>query len=57
MATNAPTRVKKLINDVDDIVPESLAGLAEAHPDIVKIDAARTSVLRAGGPTARQGRR
>ena len=25
MATNAPTRVKKLFNDVEDIVPESLA--------------------------------
>src|SRR5712672_826112 len=50
MATNAPTRVKKLYNDLDDIVPESLAGLAEAHPDIVKIDTAQNLVLRAGGP-------
>jgi dihydroxyacetone kinase-like protein len=50
MATNAPTRVKKLYNDIDDIVPESLAGLAEAHPDIVKIDTALNLVLRAGGP-------
>jgi dihydroxyacetone kinase-like protein len=50
MATNAPTRVKKLYNDIDDIVPESLAGLAEAHPDIVKIDPAQNLVLRAGGP-------
>ena len=43
MATNAPTRVKKLINNVDDLVPESLAGLGAAHPDLVKIDAAKTS--------------
>src|SRR6188474_2418882 len=50
MATNAPTRVKKLINDVDDIVPESLAGLQAAHPDIVKVDATNNLVLRAGGP-------
>ena len=50
MATNAPTRVKKLFNKVEDIVPESLAGLAAAHPDIVKIDAANNVVLRAGGP-------
>jgi len=50
MATNAPTRVKKLFNDVDDIVPESLAGLAAAHPDIVKIDTTNNVVLRAGGP-------
>ena len=51
MATNAPTRVKKLFNKVEDIVPESLAGLAAAHPDIVTIDAANNVVLRAGGPT------
>jgi dihydroxyacetone kinase-like protein len=51
MATTAPTRVKKLFNRVEDIVPESLAGLAAAHPDIVAIDAANNVVLRAGGPT------
>jgi phosphoenolpyruvate---glycerone phosphotransferase subunit DhaK len=51
MATNAPARaMKKLLNNVDDIVPESLAGLGAAHPDIVKIDAANNIVLRAGGP-------
>jgi dihydroxyacetone kinase-like protein len=50
MATNAPSRVKKLINDVEDIVPESLAGLAAAHPDLVKIDTAQNLVLRKGGP-------
>jgi len=50
MATNAPARVKKLFNDVEDIVPESLAGLGAAHPDVVKIDAANNVVLRAGGP-------
>jgi dihydroxyacetone kinase-like protein len=50
MATTAPSRVKKLINQVDNIVPESLAGLAAAHPDLVKVDAANNVVLRAGGP-------
>jgi dihydroxyacetone kinase-like protein len=50
MATAAPSRVKKLINQVDNIVPESLAGLAAAHPNLVKIDAANNVVLRAGGP-------
>jgi dihydroxyacetone kinase-like protein len=50
MATNAPTRVKKLFNNVEDIVPESLAGLAAAHPDIVRIDTKNNVVLRAGGP-------
>ena len=53
MAATAPAHtMKKLINAVDDIVPESLAGLGAAHPDIVKIDAANNVVLRAGGPKA-----
>jgi dihydroxyacetone kinase-like protein len=51
MAANAPSRMKKLINSVEDLVPESLAGLAAAHPDLVKIDSANNVVLRAGGPT------
>jgi dihydroxyacetone kinase-like protein len=42
--------VKKLINAVDDIVPESLAGLQAAHPDLVKVDLTQNLVLRAGGP-------
>src|SRR6188472_762727 len=50
MATAAPTRVKKLINRVEDIVPESLAGLGAAHPDLVRIDASNNLILRAGGP-------
>ena len=50
MATEAPTRVKKLINAVDDIVPESLRGLAAAHPEQVKVDLTNNLVLRAGGP-------
>ena len=50
MAANAPSHtMKKLINKVDDLVPESLAGLGAAHPDLVKIDAANNVVLRAGG--------
>jgi dihydroxyacetone kinase-like protein len=53
MAANAPSHtMKKLINKVDDLVPESLAGLQAAHPDLVKIDTAQNVVLRAGGPTA-----
>ena len=50
MATNAPSRVKKLINDVEQIVPESLSGLEAAHPDIVKVDLSQNLVLRRGGP-------
>src|SRR6202795_4723980 len=50
MATHAPTKMKKIVNDVATLVPESLAGLGRAHPDVVKIDAANLVVLRAGGP-------
>jgi dihydroxyacetone kinase-like protein len=51
MAANAPTHaMKKLLNKVEDLVPESLAGLGAAHADIVKIDLANKLVLRAGGP-------
>jgi dihydroxyacetone kinase-like protein len=53
MAATAPSHtMKKLINGIDDIVPESLAGLGAAHPDIVRIDAENKVVLRAGGPKA-----
>src|SRR3989475_7568985 len=48
MVTTA-TAMKKLLNRVEDIVPESWAGLARAHPDVVKIDTANNVVLRAGG--------
>jgi phosphoenolpyruvate---glycerone phosphotransferase subunit DhaK len=50
MTTPTVARVKKLINRVDDVVPESLAGLGAAHPKLVKIDAENRVVLRAGGP-------
>jgi hypothetical protein len=43
MTTPAVARVKKLINRVEDLVPESLAGLGAAHPDLVKIDATNRS--------------
>jgi dihydroxyacetone kinase-like protein len=46
--------MKKLINAVDDIVPESLSGLAKAHPDVVKTDLTQMIVTRAGSP--RQGK-
>jgi dihydroxyacetone kinase-like protein len=50
MAANAPTKMKKLVNKVEDLVPESLAGLEAAHPDLVKVDFKNNVVLRAGGP-------
>jgi phosphoenolpyruvate---glycerone phosphotransferase subunit DhaK len=54
MTTPTVARVKKLINRVEDVVPESLAGLGAAHADLVQIDAENRVVLRAGG--ARQGK-
>src|SRR4029453_16850941 len=55
MAANAPSHaMKKLINKVDDLVPESLAGLEAAHPDLVRIDTANNVVIRKDAP--RQGK-
>jgi dihydroxyacetone kinase-like protein len=50
MTTPTATRVKKLINRIEDLVPESLAGLGAAHPELVEIDADNRVVLRRGGP-------
>jgi dihydroxyacetone kinase-like protein len=52
MTSPTLARVKKLINRVEDVVPESLAGLGAAHPQVVKIDLDNRVVLRAGGPKA-----
>ena len=54
VAANAPSHsMKKLINKVDDLVPESLAGLEAAHPDLVRIDAANNVVIRDGRARSR----
>src|SRR5438876_6369617 len=50
MTTPTVARLKKLINGVEDVVPESLAGLGAAHPNLVTIDLPNRVVLRAGGP-------
>src|SRR5260221_1938866 len=51
MAANAPSHaMKKLLNKMEDLVRESLAGLEAAHPDLVKVDFKNKVVLRAGGP-------
>src|SRR6266542_253586 len=50
MTTPTVARLKKLINGVEDVVPESLAGLGAAHPNLVSIDLPNRVVLRAGGP-------
>jgi len=42
--------MKKLINDPHDVVRQSLAGLALAHPDILKVSFNPTYVIRADAP-------
>jgi dihydroxyacetone kinase-like protein len=44
--------MKKLINAPDDVVRESLAGLALAHADILKVQYDPTFVVRADAPRA-----
>ena len=51
MAVAAPS-MRKLLNDPAKVVGESLTGLAAAHPDLVRYDAERQIVVRAGAPTA-----
>lgn len=43
--------MKKLLNEVDDIVVESLAGLAAAYPGLVKLHPSVKAVLRADAPS------
>ena len=42
--------MKKLINAVEDVVVDSLRGVAAAHPDCLKVDLDHRIVLRASGP-------
>ena len=42
--------MKKLINNVDDVVRESLAGLAAAHADLVRVEYDPAVVVRADAP-------
>ena len=44
--------MKKLINDPADVVRESLAGLALAHPEILKVCFDPVYAIRAGAPVA-----
>jgi len=44
--------VKKLINKVDDVVRESLEGVAAAHPGLLKVDADLKVVIRADAPVS-----
>jgi phosphoenolpyruvate---glycerone phosphotransferase subunit DhaK len=42
--------VKKFLNNPEEIVPESLAGLAAAHPDLVRVDFENQIVIRKEAP-------
>src|SRR6184192_1868400 len=44
--------MKKLINAPEDVVKESLAGLAAAHPDLVRVDLDNQLVLRKDAPVS-----
>src|SRR5437773_2897009 len=44
--------MKKFINAPEDVVKESLAGLAAAHPDLVRVDFENQIVLRKDAPVA-----
>ena len=44
--------MKKLINRPEDVVSESLQGLAAAHPDLIKINLNPAFVFRADAPVA-----
>jgi dihydroxyacetone kinase-like protein len=45
--------MKKFINDPADVVKESLAGLAAAHPDHVRVDFQNQIVVRKDAPTGK----
>lgn len=42
--------MKKLINSVDNVVPEALHGLARAHGDLVRVDFDNSLVIRKDAP-------
>ena len=42
----ATQTMKKFVNAPEDVVKESLAGLAAAHPDLVRVDFENKVVLR-----------
>jgi phosphoenolpyruvate---glycerone phosphotransferase subunit DhaK len=42
--------VKKFLNDPENVVPEALAGVAAAHPGLVRVDLEHQLVIRADAP-------
>src|SRR3954468_9152519 len=51
MSVSAPA-VKKIVNDPEDVVPEALAGVAAAHPGLVRVDFDHQLIIRAEAPVA-----
>ena len=50
MSVTEQQTVKKFLNSPEDVVPESLAGLGAAHPDLVRVDLENQVVLRKDAP-------
>ena len=50
MSVTEQQTVKKFLNNPEEIVPESLAGLAAAHPDLVRVDFENQVVVRKNAP-------
>ena len=50
MAVTATPTMKKFLNDPDDVVKESLAGLAAAHGDLLRYEPEAQIVVRADAP-------
>ena len=50
MSTPTTAVVKKFLNDPAEIVPESLSGLAKAHPDLLTVDLEQQIVVRKDAP-------
>src|SRR3954449_10121725 len=48
--SSVAVKVKKFINSPDDVVPEALAGMAVAHPGLIRVDLENQLVIRADAP-------
>jgi dihydroxyacetone kinase-like protein len=52
MSSTDVATVKKFLNNPDDLVPESLAGLEAAHSDLLTVDLEKQIVVRKGAPVS-----
>jgi len=52
MTSTDVATVKKFLNNPDDLVPESLAGLEAAHSDLLTVDLESQIVVRKGAPVS-----